>query len=385
MRTALELLEQIQYQFVGLIPSEEVNENAMQKILDQMQRALGIDLDFLKLKNYYNDMADIPTKYQSRPTYALLRRLVEKIEKVTREHSEMLKKRYKIELVDFPVYGTIPMGDFSAQVIGCGMDNETLMLFCDGFFGMANLVSKAVSQSFPMTGKDDRKLSFSTDKEKVKEYIRNDKIAMARFMDVVLAYAFKQNPHYAKQYMIDREHIQLVEIIRDALEKFVVAHEYAHLCLGHLSKENTKRKTDILNNYDRVIYSWTEEMSADLLATQITVLSSEDPALGMAGIWICFNIIDILDALNGNDNDDRSILQQYSTHPPAEMRKENIKNAMENKGCLSLLNTIDYIFTEVIKYSDRLLRVLRTFADERGLEIRNIDFEIIQKIIYSLV
>ena len=91
MRMALELLEQIQSQFVSLISSEKVNENAMQKILGQMQQALGIDLDFSKLKNNYNDMRGVPTKYQSWPIYALLRQLVEKIEKVTRKYSEMLK------------------------------------------------------------------------------------------------------------------------------------------------------------------------------------------------------------------------------------------------------------------------------------------------------
>ena len=246
------------------------------------------------------------------------------------------------------------MGDFSAQVMGCGMDGETLMLFCDGFFGMANLVSKVVAQSFPIISDGDSVLSFSAEKEKVKEYIRNNKTAKARFMDVVLAYVFKQNPHYAKQYMIDRKYVQLVELFRDAFKIFVVAHEYAHLCLGHLSKENTKRKTDILNDYERVIYSWVEEGSADLLATQITVLSSDDAALGIAGIWICLNVIDILDALNVNDNDDKSILQQYFTHPPVEIRKENIKNAMENKeDCFALLDTIDYIFTELRKYLDR--------------------------------
>ena len=143
MRTALELLEQLQSQFVSHILPEEVNDYAMKKILSQLEQALGVDIDFSEVKNYYNNMTNIPTKYQNRPTYAMLHSLVEKVEKVTRRYSETLKKQYKIELVDFPVYGTIPMGDFSAQVIGCGTDSETLMLFCDGLFGMANLDRKS--------------------------------------------------------------------------------------------------------------------------------------------------------------------------------------------------------------------------------------------------
>ncbi len=385
MRTALQLLEQIQSQFADFIPSEELKNSATKKIIGQMKQSLGIDLDFFQLKNYFNDISDIPTKYQSPSNYALLRILVKKIEKVTQEHSDTLKKLYKINLVKFPIYGSIPMGDFSAQVVGCGTESEILMLFCEGLFGMANLVCKAVAQCFPETNTDDNQSSFSINIDNVKDLIKKDKTAMARFTDIILAYSFKHNPYCAKQYIIDRERFRLVELLRNAFEIFVVAHEYAHLCLGHISKESTKRKTDISNDYDRVIYSWAEELSADLLAAQITVLSADDPALGMAGIWICFDVMDTLDTLYINDNDERSILQQYSTHPPAQIRKDNIKNAIENKDCFPLLETIDFIFSEFNQFSNRMLQILKTLADKYGLEVNNIDLPLIQEIIYKSV
>lgn len=105
----------------------------------------------------------------------------------------------------------------------------------------------------------------------------------------------------------------------------------------------------------------------------------------MAGIWICLNVIEILDALNVEDNDEGSILQQYATHPPVEMRKENIKNAIENKDYFDLLDTIDFIFAEFSKYSDRLLEILEAFANKQGIKMKDLNFTSIQEIIYGLV
>ncbi len=130
-----------------------------------------------------------------------------------------------------------------------------------------------------------------------------------------------------KMYFEKDENMDLSGILWDNAELFVVAHEYSHIILDHLSQNEVFSKRFLYDDsmlYE-IIRSWNEELSADELALKIVLAHNQKEKTGLFTgyfgiefLFICFNIIE--KACN---------IEFSETHPSSNMRINNLRKCLK--------------------------------------------------------
>lgn len=383
---AIELLEKLQSSYPYPKVSEEDFVFSFMKLQKQMSQTLGVDLP-LTYKEYEKMFSTPPTEKQNPLTYSLLYDIIRAFSDLIEEKKEEFSKQYNVELKKFPVFGTITMGEFSAQAISCGELDESLMLFSDGLFGFANLISKLVATAYPM--KNDAAGSYSSKKEDILENISKNNLLIARFLDLMLAYMLCNDAHRAKQYIIEKEYFNFSEIIRDSFEYFVVAHEYAHFSLGHLSAESNKKLFgQDCKDVEKIIFNWAQEIEADKLGAVLTlhVMTQRgyDVFISGMGIWVCLTVLDYIEklrkVLEGQETDEELSM----THPPISIRKEAFLTVLPNeKEAREFFSSIDVIFDELWKYFIRFFNSLKQMLSKQKISLKDLNYATISNLLYK--
>lgn len=381
MKTALELLEHLQSGTA--IRWNTINANTIEKMMSNKHP--GFDLSPFK-QQLAQILSTAHTKYQNPLTYSILREMIDEFQGLFPQIKAESKNGKTIRLQDFPIFGTVDMGEFSAQIRVDSDDQKPLMVFSDGFFGFANLISKIVAFCFPVKEVGNQ-YAFSTDINDVIAKIASDKKIAVYFFDLMFAYLLERDPHRAKQYFQENQHIVLVSMILNAFEGFVVAHEYAHYVLGHLGNQKTFGVVQINDKeIESILFNWSQEIEADTFAAQLTVVFMQskgyDKSIAGLGIWVALNVLEILYKLRRvykGENPDSLVLSK--THPPVSERKIKVLEQLFEKDSkeIKLLETIDFIFEKLWKTFDEFISILKN----KGIKLANLDFATIQKYLYS--
>ncbi|WP_332289148.1 hypothetical protein [Aquincola agrisoli] len=174
-------------------------------------------------------------------------------------------------------------------------------------------------------------LSFSTELPEVKRRLESAPDIVEHLEDLLAAYTSTGAPSNSKPYPLESDYLQLVTILREGMELFVVAHEIGHVYAGHLS--------DLLKGLGLNAVSseaWSsshrQEHEADILGLALTLRASGyDAALAYVGVELFFVSLDMADryayaARQGND--DLFQTSPSSTHPSNEDRREALRIAL---------------------------------------------------------
>ncbi|MEV0279814.1 hypothetical protein AB0I22_25955 [Streptomyces sp. NPDC050610] len=137
---------------------------------------------------------------------------------------------------DPPVFALMEFGHVNARTIRAPHTGDSIVLVDTELLQFLFLFSKAVALAVP-TGSPapDGWLTYATRIDDVRAHLRSDGRALARFSDVVLSYAMTGRASHAEAYRVPLGTERLYGIIMRAAQTFVLAHEYAHVLLGHLS------------------------------------------------------------------------------------------------------------------------------------------------------
>lgn len=123
--------------------------------------------------------------------------------------------------------------------------------------------------------------------------------AQRRFLDVVLAYVLTGDPGGATPYDLDEGHLDVARRLSSSLKLFVVAHEYEHMAAGYLAGAAGRAAFYCNARVVGVSREEGQELEADALAVaillQIARQSSDDLAMGLAGIALFFACADVLE------------------------------------------------------------------------------------------
>lgn len=253
-------------------------------------------------------------------------------------------QRLNIALPKQPVFGSLQTGRING--IAADVDNPSyyLILIDDGIMGFANLLSKVVAVFFPVVQAEDGSLNFATDEENIVRRRLESAEPGMRFFDLLTAYAVGGAPHAARPYLLASQHVQLVNIFRDAMELFIFGHEYGHCAAGHL--QGAPRMSlamaadgagEVVEIQLRMPESWEKELEADYigLALSMDAMRAQGfaPTLTYAGIELVFTGIDYmqrtLSILEHGEERERAL----DTHPPAAIRREAMRaNAKQMLG-----------------------------------------------------
>ncbi|WP_313560490.1 hypothetical protein [Ruminiclostridium cellobioparum] len=159
--------------------------------------------------------------------------------------------------------------------------------------------------------------------------MKSNKEGHTKFIEAIILYFVYRDLSFSKTYFEKDNNMNLAGILWDNAELFVVAHEYSHIILDHLSieKEITKRYLFDYSMLYEVVRNWNEEFSADKLALQTTLAYNNNKAgygsfccfLGIEFLFSCLSLIE--EATNCGCSE---------THPSAEMRINKLRQNLSS-------------------------------------------------------
>ncbi len=258
----------------------------------------------------------VPTPYEIPILRSLLVGLVNDVRAVAR--------RNRLRLPRNIVFGVLPTGEVNAMVIQVPSGRGAVVAVDLGTFLYVHLMAKAISSFIPYAGMNKRGPSFRLGRREIERGFRSNPDAHKRFLEVLTAYLLFGNPARAPQYWQRGPHHPITALLRDTAEMFIVAHEYAHLILGHIRIRRNTRTRSIrkgLKITNISVHRWEQEILADNLALQVVVdhnLREGFPfRLAYWGVDFFLSAIDFVDRANG--------ISDTKTHPSARKRRHLIR------------------------------------------------------------
>jgi hypothetical protein len=274
-----------------------------------------------------NAKAEMPTKYEEPSGYHLMTNLARQVEDAASELGHPLPIR--------PQLGTLPTQNVNAMAVRVPDSDEYLILFESELFTFALLLSKVVARAIPFKGSESGMLNFSTEGEDIEKSIAENPEITRRFREVVLAYLIKGRPSAAPAYLPEEPYGTLAAILRQSMELFIMAHEYAHIISGHLSESKTA-PIDVGGQHgDEVIRSWQQELEADAQGLELMVRAMQkrnhDLALSYWGADLFFSCIEVVEQgisimRTGRESEEG---QLTDSHPPVQLRREMLRELLK--------------------------------------------------------
>jgi hypothetical protein len=230
-----------------------------------------------------------------------------------------------------PVVGYLRTGQLNAVSMRVpGPDGGYLVLFEDEMVRFANELGRVVAWALPRA--DDSpagRVSLRLSRDAVEQRITADPATAAWFTDLVVTYAVTGSLAGAGGQNLPPGYLNVGGMLSDALEYFVLGHEYAHIILGHLDTAASRQGVLPVAEAEAIAYSWNQELDADWLGMVLSINagiehSDMDVLFGFAGVSLFFDAIELMDRAvalleTGDEN-----ARQLGSHPPAALRRRRL-------------------------------------------------------------
>jgi hypothetical protein len=297
-----------------------------EKHMAKLKHELGIsdEIDQRRKDDVIEKRKKMFSRYESPEVFWILVNIVEDIETVVQNFKGSNSKNI--------LFGSLATGDINGVAIDFENPEYFIVLIDDGVIGFANLLAKGLAQTFPLESEENGLLRFHADIESVAERINSDTSLSYRLIDLVLGYVVGGSPHKAEPYIPSRKYIGLLSVWRDAMEYFILGHEYGHARLGHLDS----RLVALIHRdgYDELPASWQQEFEADHFGLVVTMscLSKQGfaPSLSYAGIEAFFCGLELIERTLAQFRGEEFSDQGTSTHPPAQLRRAALRKGLEH-------------------------------------------------------
>jgi|GEM_PF-6207915 len=144
----------------------------------------------------------------------------------------------KVRLSHFPhsaitKFGSLPTGTFNAQAILPPGSKEPLVILNRDIFFFTGALSKAISDSIPITIGDRVSLDYSEDG--IRKRLREHPYIVNNFADAISRLVRDGSSAGAIEVTLDEDHNHLHARLVTAMDRFLISHEEAHVILGHVS------------------------------------------------------------------------------------------------------------------------------------------------------
>lgn len=214
-----------------------------------------------------------PTKYQDPISYSHILELSSIIQSgISTCHIIHMETRKVVKLIDMnynftiPSLGSIDFGNVNVVTIPCD-DNEHLIIFQTEFLTFCYLICKIIVQLMP---EYDSTLGKSLEDyiKEVQNKISENPSVIQRFKELLIAYVTTGRATKSPIYQISEKYNQSLSGLTHAMEVFVMGHEYAHILIGHTTKESFQRENS-LEGLSRIFYLQYQEYEADHLGLSL--------------------------------------------------------------------------------------------------------------------
>lgn len=268
---------------------------------------------------------ELPTRYDSPLKFRTLEGLISRI----REAAGSLG----LKTEEFPHYSCIPTGLVNAMAVQLHCATRSFLLFDSELFLFCHLYAKAFANCLPIVERGEM-ISLSVDTDLVRERLLGNPELIKRVIDLLYTYAATGSPSKTKQYDPEESYIHLIDILRDGMELFVVAHEFGHIYAGHLSELLLRLKMSP-GGVDYGNPSHRQEHEADLLGLLLTLqamgLRGYDAGLAYVGVELFFVSLDMsARARHALHHDAEEVYVEASSesHPSNSDRRNVLREAL---------------------------------------------------------
>jgi hypothetical protein len=135
-----------------------------------------------------------------------------------------------------PVIGTLPTGQVNAASIFIPGYRTKIIAFASGLFTFALLISKVIAA---VIGREQEIDLTASARDADIQFMDAHPEVLVKFQDLLDAYMFRGSIIEAAPYTLDGPPLNMAAHLLKGAELFLLAHEYAHLVLGHLAGGKT--------------------------------------------------------------------------------------------------------------------------------------------------
>jgi tetratricopeptide (TPR) repeat protein len=198
-----------------------------------------------------------------------------------------------LPLSSVPTIAALPVGFLNARVLKVPNTNEPLIILNDEVFRFPFGICMTVSQAINFRADDQHKLHVLTDADQIAKNIDAHPEIVRTFEFNILNYLHRA-PHVLNEplsYETDADYVRsrLVLDLAEAIEDFVLAHEYSHVILGHSfygeRSEDFVGPTSGTVSVHQKVYSWRQEFEADAMGFVIMDAILKHDAVERSGDW----------------------------------------------------------------------------------------------------
>jgi hypothetical protein len=235
-----------------------------------------------------------------------------------------------------PFIGHLQTGQLNAVSMRVpGRSGAYLVLLEDQMVSFASKLSQAVAWAIPHRPTDaNGKITFEISMHSVKERIEIDPEVADRFADIVVTYAVTGSLAETDfNDLLPPVYTTFAELLSTSVQYFVLAHEYAHILLGHLDTTPACKGVLPAAEAEALAYSWRQEFDADWLGAVLSINAliehrNRDVFIGFSGIGLFFDALDVMDRAvallqTGDEN-----ARQLGSHPPSDLRKQRLRSLL---------------------------------------------------------
>lgn len=384
LEDTIDYLRQIQKIFYEINGGYNDNNEQLKSIFVSKY---SLNENYISNYNRHIEKINSITEYQNPRQYETIKKYTDLIDEIKHE----ILNSEKISNKSIPVWGTVNMHQFSAQILPPQENVGNIILVSSGLMTYALLISKVIAKSFPII-RNNGEMSIEIDKDTIISNVKKNPEIELRFIDLMLSYLLTGEPIRARPYMMEQFLNYVATPMIVGFECFIVAHEYSHYLLGHLDKKIYDIKPVVSSNIkvEEIIHNWEDELSADTLGIRLTIKAIEKSQLnrdlGLVGIFACFKSFDLFERLNFiSRNDDIKKVIFSETHPPVISRIQNFMKILPEDGkgdylILTIDILIDYLWNKMLQTLDKL-GMNKLLIEKKDLS--EINLKEWQKIIYK--
>lgn len=226
----------------------------------------------------------IPSRYENPMFYDIVYRSTQILDKI-------LKNNFKQKFAK-PVFGSLGTGQISGQVVVVPDTDSKLILLDDGAFIFFYMVAAVVAELFPYLSKGGSH-TFDFEKKPDESLILS---IIKRLDQIIHAYVYTAHPlTYWPTFAAstDQKNKLTAEII-NAIDIFMIGHEYGHIVGDHLKTDNIVDKRVAKNKGRTYSILQKQELEADSFGCYFTIESipftHADSKISTMAIYLLFNI-----------------------------------------------------------------------------------------------
>lgn len=235
--------------------------------------------------------SDTDNPWETGPTTQLIRRIAEPVITAAEARSMRFAKR--------PLVGTARHGMRTART-HTAPDGTPVILIDVNLIGFLHVTAGLVSDALPVTARQPGRLTFNADPDAIERRLRSEPLLALRATFAALKLAAGDPP---SDLMLPRSLVNepLADILRDAVEYFIVAHEIAHAALDHPERARPQEGA-------------SEEMEADARGLEVSLAALAEngvpPSFGVVGPELFFSSLLFVEQVSAAARGDtRSLLE----------------------------------------------------------------------------